>query len=154
MSAELPSIVPSKSLRKKRRWSIIAVFLVVAAGVGTGLGYWRIQSQSDHFRVKGQWAIVAGGERHQTTFSLGVSFVSVDDGTFDFDGERAEYSIDPLADPKRIDFIVEGKLRKGIYRWQGERLEILLSPAKAARPAAFSDEDPNWSSWMILERNR
>ncbi|HEX4131223.1 MAG TPA: TIGR03067 domain-containing protein [Pirellulales bacterium] len=74
-------------------------------------------------------------------------------------GEGAEklelpYTLDPAADPKRIDLrFGPDKGREGIYKLDGDKLEMLLGPDdKAVRPKDFSASDGEGFVLVVLER--
>jgi hypothetical protein len=56
--------------------------------------------------------------------------------------EKGRCIVNPLHDPKWIDFYIPGqnKPSKGIYRIEGERVRILQSDPNCIRPASFQDK--------------
>jgi RNA polymerase sigma factor (sigma-70 family) len=71
--------------------------------------------------------------------------------------DRASYKIDSAREPKTIDFtpvdgIQKGKTRSGIYRIDGDTLQICTDPSGGSRPTEFDTTPGSHHRLMILRR--
>ncbi|HWA99718.1 MAG TPA: TIGR03067 domain-containing protein [Pirellulales bacterium] len=67
---------------------------------------------------------------------------------------EAPYTLDTSTDPKRMDITLnEGKMRAGIYRFDGEKLELCFGPDDSPqRPKTFEAPDGEPFVLLVLER--
>jgi uncharacterized protein (TIGR03067 family) len=119
--------------------------------------------QSDHDRLQGKWAPVSGHLRGKAMTAEQLARMSIT-----FDGNRVEladpdgveqvqtgtFTIDPDRDPKHIDFIAsDGKERvPGIFRFEGDRLNVAVVDGDYARPTDFAPSDLPDHLTATLER--
>jgi uncharacterized protein (TIGR03067 family) len=117
----------------------LGLFLGVAAGA------WAADPTAERAKLEGTWRAVAAERNgapasdllgHELTFA-GDRFRITHDGRLLYGGA---YTVDPLAQPARIDFRQDegADLRgtwKGIYRLDGGRLEIVDNAPDMGKPA-------------------
>src|SRR5436309_2506292 len=103
---------------------------------------WAADEPSDTDRLQGAWEIKSIKINGQDlplelvreklirdlrlTFMFGNLVLEIGEGA---EKVEAPYTLDTSADPKQIDLTLsEGKMRQGIYQFDGERLDLSFGP--------------------------
>jgi uncharacterized protein (TIGR03067 family) len=128
------------------RTMAVVVFLALATGPLTAddkeaakkelkklQGDWKpLKSEDDGRVMTGGDPIIVEGDKLSLVIRDRITFVG-------------RVKLDPRADPRTIDWEITegpgvvGKTYRGIYRWDGEKLEVCWSPVGAAeRPRKFT----------------
>ncbi len=115
--------------------------------------------------LQGPWKIVhlekgkeAEGIWMSITDLMKLDYIHIYEGWLDMHGLWIDYSIDPTAEPKTIDFIWAGKLAAwGIYKIEGGRLTMIFTKyfptlKSQQRPNDFAVDENSTDVLLVLER--
>jgi RNA polymerase sigma factor (sigma-70 family) len=104
-------------------------------------------AKTDRQKLEGTWiaeSVVWEGRR--------LSMAEIKDRDLKLSLKGDGYKVDPTKMPGEID-LLEGKdTVKGIYRWDGDKLEVCLGARGGERPAAFKSERGTRTFLMTLQR--
>ena len=65
---------------------------------------------------------------------------------------RENCVIDPTQEPKHIDFVGPKGTLAGIYRWQGDKIQLRIAWRNCRRPISLDDDEKAFWSEMFMER--
>jgi hypothetical protein len=71
----------------------------------------------------------------------GKPLIKPDGAPYTFDFADESYRIDPLTEPRRIDFHTAQGISHAIYRWEGDEIVITQVSAGGGRPVAVHSSD-------------
>jgi hypothetical protein len=109
---------------------MLAVVTVVALLLGW-YGYRLAYVQFEARAIAGDWVMV--DER-------GNTIAQPSGAPFRVTLNRDEFTIDPYAEPRQVDFYTTNGVSKAIYEWDHGRLRVLQASAGLERPRSFSDK--------------
>lgn len=153
-----------RSLQHRRHafWEAMVRSLCLALGLSLGLvtGAWAADPAAERAKLQGTWRAIAAERNgapapdlvgHDLTFA-GDRFRITRDGRLLYGGP---YTIDPSAQPPRIDFQQEegADLRgtwKGIYRLGGGQLEIVDNAPDMSKPAPAQFAAGSGSGYVLV----
>jgi hypothetical protein len=111
--------------------SLLFVILIIAV-LSAWFGYrYRAVNLEQHLLV-GHWAMF----NHD-----GKPFIAPDGTQYTFDFSDVSYSIDPLSEPRRLDYHTAQGVWRGIYQWDGDELLITQASPGVERPVSFFQRD-------------
>jgi uncharacterized protein (TIGR03067 family) len=144
-----------------REGTVRSLGLALGLSLGLATGAWAADPAAERAKLQGTWRAVAAERNgapapdvvgHDLTF-LGDRFRITRDGGLLYGGA---YTIDPSAEPSRIDFQQDegADLRgtwKGIYRLDGGRLEIVDNAPDMGKPAPTQFAAGPGSGYVLVQ---
>jgi uncharacterized protein (TIGR03067 family) len=127
--------------------------LLIGLSLTVGAPASKEAPKADPAKFAGEWVIekyVNGGKVDDKRAGTEVK-ITADEIT---PGKEppARYTLDPKADPPRIDLTADNKTIPGIYKLEGDTLTICFPKGKGERPAKFESPDGSRIILMILKR--
>ena len=116
--------------------SLLLIVLIVAV-LSAWFGYrYRAESLERHL-LHGQWLMFNRDDK---------PMIKPDGTPYIYDFSEVSYTIDPLSEPKRIDFYAPQGTMHAVYRWEGDDIVITQVSPGGGRPVAVR------STQIIRER--
>jgi uncharacterized protein (TIGR03067 family) len=109
--------------------------------------------KADPAKIEGDWVIekyVNGGKVDDKRTGMEVK-ITADEITPGRES-AARYTLDPKADPPRIDLTTDKKTIPGIYKLEGGTLTICFPKGQGERPSKFESPDGSRIVVMTLKR--
>lgn len=106
--------------------SLLLIVLIVAV-LSAWFGYrYRAESLERHL-LYGQWLMFNRDDK---------PLIKPDGTPYTYDFSEVSYTIDPLSEPKRIDFHTPQGTMHAVYRWEGDDIVITQASPGGGRPVA------------------
>jgi hypothetical protein len=113
-----------------RLWHIFALLTVIAvllAWYGSRMAY----IQSETRAIAGEWILIDDS---------GTPVVDASGSVIRITFNRNDFTVNPYAQPKQIDFRTSIGVSQAIYEWEKGRLRLLQPSVGLQRPNSFSDK--------------
>ena len=147
----------------------LAAAVLVAAGGGVVVGLRPTavaedrQARPDQELIRGAWVVTAAmknGQDAPDREQIGQRY-GFGNEMMRFGLIGAKWTLDPSKEPKKIDLVVtvapdgeKGKVIRGLYKLDGDKLTLHLSQPGGERPAGFENRAGENSTLLSLERAR
>jgi uncharacterized protein (TIGR03067 family) len=115
------------------------LFVVFLAAVVAG---WYFHQQrlinAERSRIDGKWMWLNRD---------GILLRSPDGTPYIHEFNTENYTVDPRQEPKQLDFHYPSGTSRGIYRWDGDELVVVMVSGGIERPKSF-DQKPEDMRWL------
>jgi hypothetical protein len=123
-------LLDRRTYRFGMRSLLLAILIIALLSAWFGYRY-RAVSLEKHL-LHGRWLMFNRDDK---------PMIKPDGTPYIFDFSEASYAVDPLSEPKRIDFHTPQGVSHAIYRWEGDDIVITQVSPGGGRPVDFHSSD-------------
>ncbi|MBN9520411.1 TIGR03067 domain-containing protein, partial [bacterium] len=144
----------------------VAAAVVAAVGIGAAVVGYRPAAaqdkQPDKDRLQGVWVVTAAkknGQDPPDRDQIVGQKMTFDGDKMRFAGFEVAWAVDPTKTPREIDCTIlvgpeneKGKVSRGVYRLDGDKLTLHVSHPGGGRPGGFESKEGESTVLLHLER--